>query len=396
MKLGQAFKMAFKSILGNKGRSILTMLGIIIGIASVMTIVSVVNGQNKKTMEYYESMGTNKVTVNAYSWSGKDVFQELYNYCLSLDNIVLGVTPNAYASATVTYGLKNSNNMDYPPDMYFGSDQYAICNNFQIEKGRDLSFLDIQGYSQVCVMGARAARTFFDYVNPVGETIQVNGMPFTVIGVYAEKDPDSDWSLDNIIVFPYTVQRWLSPGQDMSDFVVKAKDASSTTEAITRLDGFLQGLIGDNNCWYSVYSENQWINSNNEQAMMMSLVLGGIAFISLLVGGIGIMNIMLVTVTERTREIGIRRAIGAERSSIVVQFLIEAAMICAIGGIIGIAIGFLGTFIAGSLLMQTTILPSALITIGAFSFSVILGIIFGLYPAIKASGLQPVVALRAE
>jgi len=129
---------------------------------------------------------------------------------------------------------------------------------------------------------------------------------------------------------------------------------------------------------------------------MMSLVLGGIAFISLLVGGIGIMNIMLVTVTERTREIGIRRAIGARRASIVTQFLMESAMICGIGGIFGILLGYAGTVVAGRLIVDMTLYPSPLITLGAFAFSVVLGMIFGMYPAIKASGLQPVVALRAE
>ena len=148
--------------------------------------------------------------------------------------------------------------------------------------------------------------------------------------------------------------------------------------------------------YFWVDSNNQWQNSYNEQATMMSVVLGGIAAISLLVGGIGIMNIMLVTVTERTREIGIRRAIGAERSSIVTQFLIEAAMLCGIGGIIGIAFGTLATRLAGRLLIQIDIWPSVTITLGAFALSVALGVLFGIYPAAKASKLQPVEALRAE
>ena len=147
-------------------------------------------------------------------------------------------------------------------------------------------------------------------------------------------------------------------------------------------------------CW--VDSDNQWQQSMNEQMAMISLVLGGIAAISLLVGGIGIMNIMLVTVTERTREIGIRRAIGAQRSSIVTQFLIEAAMLCGIGGIIGILLGTGGSLLAGKLLFQMTIYPAAWITASAFSLSVALGVIFGIYPAAKAAKLQPVEALRAE
>ncbi|WP_455583138.1 ABC transporter permease [Dysosmobacter sp.] len=416
MKLQQAIKMAFKSILGNKGRSFLTMLGIIIGIASVMTIVSTVNGMNQQSLKQFEAMGTNKIEVSAYLYNGQNTFDSLYDYCNSLgSDLVLGVTPNAQFNATVVYGSKSSKAMEknqenmwngdgtqnssvaLPPTLYFGSDQYAVCNNFQIAAGRDLSNIDIKNYNQVCILGARAAQNFFNYANPVGQTMQVNGLPFTVVGVYAEKDPDSSWSMDNLIVFPYTLSRTLNPGSQMNDFVVKAASNDAAVEATSRISGFLSGLTNNGNSgWGYANSNNQWQNSQNEYTTMISMVLGGIAAISLLVGGIGIMNIMLVTVTERTREIGIRRAIGAERSSIVTQFLIEAAMLCGIGGVIGIAIGTAGTRIAGKLLMKITIWPSLGITLCAFLLSVVLGILFGIYPAAKASKLQPVEALRAE
>jgi putative ABC transport system permease protein len=425
LNIQQAVKMAWKSIVGNKGRSILTMLGIIIGIASVMTIVSTINGMNEQSLKQFEAMGTNKVNISAARYDGRSVFDDLYNYCNSLGkDLVLGVTPSSQFSATVVYGTKNSAVMeknqnggmgamgggtaaagssggqqqstDMPPQLYFGSDQYAVCNNFQVAKGRDITQLDIKKYNAVCVLGARAAKTFFNYANPVGQTMQVNGLPYTVIGVYQEKDPDSQWSLDNIIVFPYTASRYLSPSTQMSDFVVKASSRSATTEVTSRVTAYLGGLITDQTGYKSVYSDNQWQQSSSDWAKMLSLVLGGIAAISLLVGGIGIMNIMLVTVTERTREIGIRRAIGAERRSIVVQFLIEAAMLCGIGGIIGIGIGFLGTMVAGQLLLHVRIYPAAWITAFAFALSVALGVLFGIYPAAKASKLQPVEALRAE
>ncbi|MCI2057986.1 MAG: ABC transporter permease [Oscillibacter sp.] len=420
MNVQQAIKMAFKSIRGNKGRSILTMLGIIIGIASVMTIVSVINGSNQQTLKQFEAMGKNKVSVSASRYDGRDVFDDLYRYCNSLgSDLVLGVTPSTQFSATVVYGAKNSAVMqknqqsmwnsgpgdsssgsqqvaDLPPSLYFGSDQYAVCNNFELEKGRDLSQLDINRYAPVCVLGARAAKIFFNYADPVGQTMQVNGLPYTVIGVYAEKDADSQWSMDNIIVFPYTDRRYLAPDTQMTDFMVKASSGDATTQVISLLTNYLGGRISNQAGNFSVYSDNQSQQSVNQWATQMSLVLGGIAAISLLVGGIGIMNIMLVTVTERTREIGIRRAIGAERRSIVAQFLIEAAMLCGIGGIIGILIGFIGSLIAGTLLLHLTVWPSPLITMGAFGLSVLLGILFGIYPAAKASRLQPVEALRAE
>ena len=409
--------LALQGVWSHKLRSFLTMLGIIIGIASVMTIVSTVNGMNQESMKQFEAMGTNKVNVYAYRYDRREVFDDLYNYCRSLGtDLVLGITPNAnLGNVTVVYGSKSSKAMEknrenmwngdsqngdvaLPPDCYLGSDQYAVCNNFQLDKGRDISNIDIKNYNQVCVLGARAAKNFFNYADPVGQTIQVNGYPFTVVGVYAEKDTgNSPWSLDNIIVFPYTAKRVLNPNTDINEFVVKAASGEATTEVISRLSGFLAGLTNNGQSGSgSAYSENQWQESQNEWVSMVSLVLGGIAAISLLVGGIGILNIMLVTVTERTREIGIRRAIGAERSAIVTQFLIEAAMLCGIGGIIGIGIGTLGTRVAGKLLMQIDIWPSVGITLCAFLLSVVLGILFGIYPAAKASKLQPVEALRAE
>ena len=200
-----------------------------------------------------------------------------------------------------------------------------------------------------------------------------------------------------MVLLPYTFNRTLNNNEQIRQYVVKARSASATTLAIAKLKAFLGGFITEDNGFYDVSSNNNWADQMQQQSLMQSLVLGAIAGISLLVGGIGIMNIMLVTVTERTREIGIRKAIGAERKSIIVQFLIEAAVICGIGGIIGIGLGCMGSLIAGKFLLQGMILwPSMVITVGAFTFSVVLGVLFGLYPAIKASSLQPVDALRAE
>ena len=411
MKLGQAFKMAFKSISNNKGRAFLTMLGIIIGVASVMAIVSVLMGQNKLTMQPYEAQGTNKVSVYAYLNNGTSVFDDLYDYCLYLNSLGLaeGVTPNANLwDVTVTYGAKNSSTMEQAPQIYLGSDQYSIVNNFQIEQGRDISKIDLDEYNNVCVMGAVAARNFFDLTSPVGQQIRINGIPFTVIGTYVEKMANNvnNSYIDNVIVLPYTAARALGQGgsNSISDFYVKASSGKTVNEVVTRLTGFLTGICGDPNDWnnnkgyFSAYSEQQWIDQDNQAATAMSLVLGGIAAISLIVGGIGIMNIMLVTVTERTKEIGIRRAIGAERKSIVAQFLIEAGMICGIGGIIGAILGTMLTLLGGKFILKFTepLWPPVPIALGALVFSVALGIIFGMYPAIKASGLQPVEALRAE
>ncbi len=415
MKLWQAFKMAFKSISMKKTRSFLTMLGIIIGVASVVIMVSVVQGQNRKNMEYFEKMGDNKINIYAYSYydTNNETSQKLYDYCLSMNELVLGITPNAEIGQTMTiqYGAKTLavndwNNMnghvewDKMMHVKLGSDQYGVCNNYTLAGGREMSYLDIEKTNAVCVLGSGAKEALFDYTDPVGETITINGQPFLVVGWYNPLDLYAE--LDNIIVLPYTFNRTLNNNNTMDSYVVKAKTASATIEAMTKLDAYLAGLFPKNadgwseNGYYDISSNNSYAQDLENQNLMQSLVLGAIAGISLLVGGIGIMNIMLVTVTERTREIGIRKAIGAERSSIITQFLIEAAVICGIGGIIGILIGYVGTMIFGKVLLDEILTPTPFITVGAFLFSAVLGVIFGMYPAIKASGLQPVVALRAD
>ena len=415
MKLWQAFKMAFKSISMKKTRSFLTMLGIIIGVASVVIMVSVVQGQNRKNMEYFEKMGDNKINIYAYSYydTNNETSQKLYDYCLSMSDLVLGITPNAEIGQkmTIQYGAKTlavndwdnmNGRVEWDKMMHvkLGSDQYGVCNNYALAGGREMSYLDIEKSNAVCVLGSGAKEALFDYTDPVGETITINGQPFLVVGWYKPMDLYSE--LDNIIVLPYTFNRTMNNNNTMDSYVVKAKTASATIEAMTRLDAYLGGLFPKNadgwsdSGYYDISSNNSYAQDLESQNIMQSLVLGAIAGISLLVGGIGIMNIMLVTVTERTREIGIRKAIGAERSSIITQFLIEAAVICGIGGIIGILIGYVGTMIFGKLLLGEILTPTPFITVGAFLFSAVLGVIFGMYPAIKASGLQPVVALRAD
>ena len=411
MNLMQAFKMAFKSISSKKTRSFLTMLGIIIGVASVVVMVSVVSGQNKRNMEYYEKMGDNKITINANSYTGQNMDQILNDFILRLGDSVIGITPNIQLSGNEmlvkygakTYSTQNYENWEEMVQVVLGNDRYGVCNNYQLAGGRELSYLDIENASNVCVLGGGLKQMLFDYTDPVGETITINGIPYLVIGWYAQKDISYYPEVDNIVLLPYTLNRSLNKNQTISAWTVKAASASATTHVITQLDGFLNGMFPQDETGtrqggdFYVSSDNSWQNQMQQASLMQTLVMGGIAAISLLVGGIGIMNIMLVTVTERTREIGIRKAIGAERRSIIAQFLIEAAVICGIGGIIGIVIGCLGTRIAGKFLLQGMVLwPNQTITIGAFLFSVVLGVLFGLYPAVKASGLQPVEALRAE
>ena len=404
MSFRQAFKMAVKSIVGKKMRSFLTILGIIIGVAAVVIMVSVIQGQNQQWMKYILSQGTNRLSVEAYSWNGTNISDELSKYCMGLGDLVEGITPSSLQinqTVNIKYGSKvfSTDNWDdwtKRITVELGSEQYGLCNNYTIAEGRDMSHLEIEKANNVCVLGGGAAELIFDFVNPIGKTITLNSTPFQVVGVYEKKGVDGWPEWDNIILIPYTFNRSMNGNQPIQSYTIKAVDAEASTRASTLIQGFLKGLIPEDNGWYNVQNSNQSIDNVNEQNLMQSLVVGCIAGVSLLVGGIGIMNIMLVTVTERTREIGIRKAIGAERKSIIIQFLIEACMLCGLGGIIGIFFGYLGTLIAGKFMLQMILYPTMSITIGAFAFSVVLGVVFGIYPAIKASGLQPVVALRAD
>ena len=425
MNFTQAFKMAAKSISANKGRSALTMLGVIIGLAAVIILVSYAQGQNMAMRAYYESMGTNTINVSASSYRGDvDIGGALYDYCLQLDDLVVGVSPTGYlySDPTIKFGSKTISRQwesvgggammstGQYPNLILGNDKYGLCNDYVIAQGRDLSYLDVEKESKVCVLGSAVAEELFGFADPVDKTITVNGTPFRVIGVYESKSgtinvgggEDAQWIKDSInrqdyiILFPSTMTRLFNNNQPIDQYIIKAKDAEALKEVTTLVNGFLAGFISQDNGYYYIDNPTNYQNEQAEADKLQQRFLGGIAAISLLVGGIGIMNIMLVTVTERTREIGIRKAIGAERKSIIIQFLIEAAMICGIGGIFGILAGYLGTLIVGKMSFQTILLPSAGITVGAFLISVALGIVFGLYPAVKASGLQPVEALRAD
>jgi len=389
MNLYQPFLMAFKSILNSKVRSFLTMLGIIIGVSSVITLVSVIQGTQKTVMEQFEKMGTNKINVNYWSRS-IDITDELYEFCTGLSEYVDGVTPNQQMNYQVRYKNKTLETI-----VYFGNDNFDVCNNNVVVKGRKMSYADVKGRVKVAVIGERARKELFGFVDPVGKTLKVQGQEFTVIGVYEEKFEGSQWSQDDMILIPYTLLGTMTGSKSINSFTVKAKNSAATETAIEKITEFLRPKFREE--WdFNVYSENQWMEQNNESARMLSIVVGGIAGISLLVGGIGIMNIMLVSVSERTREIGIRMAIGAQRRDIILQFLIEAGTVSACGGVLGIAFGIFGSALLGAFALKDLIIPSPTIITGAFLFSVALGVFFGFYPANKASKLQPIEALRAQ
>ena len=395
MNLIKSFRMAVRSILLKKGRAILTILSIFIGVAAVIVLVSTQQANTDQWTEYWKNSSVNKIDVYASMWGGKDFTKDLYNYCLSLSDLVDGVTPQQ--SMWLENGIKYGAKTYRAQQLIFGSDQYSACVNSKIALGRDLAYMDIEKGNRVCVIGSAVKENLFNFKNPIGEQINVNNHNLTVIGVYEQKIDNSEWSEDNYIIVPYTLNRLLMKNTTTEQFIVKAKDAASTSLAVEKLNGFLLTMYKERPyAWYYVSSSNQYIEESNEMERQSELLRFFMAAISLLVGGIGIMNIMLVTVTERTREIGVRKALGAERRSIVTQFLVESCMVSSLGGLVGVIAGVIVTMAYVKITLDKVFYPSISIMAISFGISVVLGVGFGLYPAIKASKLQPVDALRVE
>ena len=223
-----------------------------------------------------------------------------------------------------------------------------------------------------------------------------DGTPLTVVGIFYQKDGGIEESMDDVLVLPYTLNRQILGTDTITEFSVKVGNSTDMTTVMNQVTAWLEEYIDTSTGDFSVENGNDAMNAAEDETASLQVVLGGVAGIALLVGGIGIMNIMLVTVTERTREIGIKKAIGAQRSVIVNQFLVESTVLSGCGGVIGILLGFVGSLILGKLIYDMILLPNGWMTLAAFPFSLLIGVGFGLYPAVKASGLQPVDALRAD
>ena len=388
--------MAFESIADKKIRSLLTMLGIIIGVGAVLILVSVVQGYNADLTAYYEKQGVNKVNVtllnfdrtNTTDQSGE--FMDWVNGNLS--DYITGVTPSSSTSGT----LRFETNLNETAVIYFGNEQWSACNNYTLDEGRDLLELDMDRRSQVCVIGSYLADTLFGFQDPVGQTLSVNGTPLTVVGVFYQKDGGAEESMDDAVVVPYTLNRQMLDTDVVSQFTVKVASSTDMTTVMNQVESWCVENVDTNTGEYTVENGNDAMQAAEDETASLQVVLGGVAAIALLVGGIGIMNIMLVTVTERTREIGIKKAIGAQRQVIISQFLVESTVLSGCGGVIGILIGYAGSLIAGKLIYDLILMPQVWMSLAAFAFSLAIGVGFGLYPAVKASGLQPVDALRAE
>lgn len=391
----ETFRQALQNVWSNKLRTFLTMLGIIIGVMAVIVIVGLGNGMTNMMQDFYSDMGSDILAVNVMTASTRTVeVSDVYNIINQKPEYYKGLSPIASAGGDTLRVAGEKYRRTYISGV---NEDYTTINNYKVAKGRGIQYTDLIDNKNICVIGDYVDRKIFGG-NGLGSTLKVGASEYRIVGVLEGRSkPASQYEggNDDIVLIPYTTLMSVNNTSSVSQYYVVLQDADHSDEAQEFLQSRLKKLVSKDDYVY-VMSLSAAMKQMSSMINVMVGVLTAIAGISLLVGGIGIMNIMLVTVTERTREIGIRRAIGAERSSIVIQFLIEAAMLCGIGGIIGILIGTGGSLLVGRLMFQMTIYPAAWITLCAFTLSVALGILFGIYPAAKAARLQPVEALRAE
>jgi putative ABC transport system permease protein len=413
MKIIQAFKIALKGLGTNRMRSALTMLGVVIGVTAVVSLLSIGEGSQKAITEGIEDMGTNLLYVTSAAASEGGIMQALGSAnTLTLEDAeaiagassVAAVAPQIDTSAQIVAGRNNiyATVLGVTPN-------FLAVRNCSLDWGDFISVSDQSRRAMVAVLGADAAYNLFGDEDPVGETIKINSYNYTVIGVLVAKGNTSDESPDNSVLLPITTvqARLYTSTTNSGEHVVQTIYVQVTvSRAIDTAIGEVTSILeerhniasGDDDD-FLITNQQDTIAALEQTTQVWILFLGAVAGISLLVGGIGIMNIMLVSVTERTREIGIRKAVGAKKSDILLQFLLEASLLSFLGGFIGVGLGYLvSNLISGISLTgeAITTVVSADIPILAVSVSAAIGIIFGLYPAYRAANLKPIEALRYE
>ena len=384
--------MAMKCISASKLRTFLTMLGIIIGVCAVIVLVSVVQGSTGQITESIESLGANaiNVTITGRNSAKSISYDEMQGLTEEFPDLIQYVVPSMSASgAMVKNGSRN-----ITTTVTGTNSDYMDVNDRDIMVGRFINGLDTENRRKNAVIGTYIVNELFGGRNPIGETIKINNEIFNVVGVLKAVASGEEGSKDDLILVPYTAGRTLFKTDRIRSYTIWASSSDNVERATTALKGFLFRHFGDED-EYMVISVASMMDAIAEITDMMALLTAGIAGISLVVGGIGIMNIMLVSVTERTREIGIRKAIGAKRASIMTQFLIESIVVSSMGGIIGIIIGTLGSVGLGNA-MGVNAFPKFSVMLIAFLFSAAIGTFFGWAPANKAAKLNPIDALHAD
>lgn len=384
--------MALSSVLSNKLRSALTMLGIVIGITAVIALTSLMSELTGTVTEAFEEMGMESIMVSIQSRAStktlpiEDV-EELMN---ENSDIIAGFSPTVSMPAYMKDPEDNSTISSTATGI---NEQYLSLKGYNIEYGRELTYIDIERQMKVCIIGTYVAQNMFGG-DALGQTLQITGTPYTVVGIIEEQDDSTEGSFDDVIYVPYTLAMHTTKTNTISSYVIYTTSQETVEEAETLIKNMCYKAIGDDD-YYTVTAMKSVADSLMEILERMQLMLIAIAGISLVVAGIGIMNIMLVSVTERTREIGIRKALGAKQGSILTQFVIEAGMLSCVGGVIGIVLGSMLAIFVGNLLGME-VLPTASSIAVSFSVSTAIGVFFGFMPARKAAVLNPIDALRYD
>ena len=375
-------------------RSFLTMLGIIIGVAAVIILVSVVNGYMSTMIESFTSMGVDRINVSVNNMSSRSLDpDDMYEFFDENYELFENMTP----SVNVSMPLKNGNDTMSSTSIGGYSEDYIDIVDYDIAYGRSISYADCESERSVAVLGYYTALELFDNASDaVGQKIKIGNNAFNVIGVIERQDEDEleEGGTDDFVWLPYSAAAKMNFSRNISSYIITVRDTDDSDECTDAIESFLFDIFKSDD-YYTVVANSSLLDEMNEQIGMLSMMLGGIAGISLLVAGVGVMNIMLVSVTERTKEIGIRKALGAKKGVIMQQFVIEAAVTSSIGGVLGIIVGALGTSAVG-----TAIGINAVPTMGAvavsFSVSVGIGLLFGYMPASRAALLNPIDALRTD
>jgi putative ABC transport system permease protein len=388
--LRENIHMAWRNIVSSKMRSFLTVLGIVIGVASIIALITIVKGATNSISDQVTSLGADKVTIQAPGTPLKNGLTERDVNNLAEIEHVDGVSPTITSTTSLVYGgeVIEDVTIQGKNEVYFSKTDDLL------ESGREMNRLDIEGKNKVALIGSSIKEDLFFGKNPIGQQITLGGSTYTIIGTLKESINGSSDSQNDQIVIPYTTARSFPGGNHMTNVDMYMEDTSYSDQITEDAEWVLKQAFNYREEGYSIMNMADMLTTIDDINSMLTLMLTGIASISLIVGGIGIMNMMLVSVTERTNEIGLRKALGAEPKKIQQQFLMESVFLSLIGGVIGLSVGIFIAYVA-SVIMGTGFSLSISTVILAVGFSAGIGVLFGYAPAKKASQLNPIDALRS-